>query len=34
MITLERNLICPKDSVYFKIPINETLKEEKKKKSL
>ena len=29
MITLERNLICPKDAVYFKIPINETLKEEK-----
>ena len=29
MITLERNLICPKDSVYFKIPINEALKEEK-----
>ena len=29
MITLERNLILPKDSVYFKISINETLKEEK-----
>ena len=29
MITLERNLICPKDSVYFKIPINEHEKEEK-----
>ena len=29
MITLERNLTCPKDSVYFKKPINVTLKEEK-----
>ena len=29
MITMERNLIRPKDSVYFKISINETLKEEK-----
>ena len=29
MITLDRNLIRPKDSVYFKISINETLKEEK-----
>ena len=29
MITLVRNLIRPKNSVYFKIPINETLKEEK-----
>ena len=29
MITLELNLIRPKDSVYFKISINETLKEEK-----
>ena len=29
MITSERNLIRPKDSVYFKISINETLKEEK-----
>ena len=29
MITLERNLIRPKGSVYFKISINETLKEEK-----
>ena len=29
MITFERNLIRPKDSVYFKISINETLKEEK-----
>ena len=29
MITLERNLIRTKDSVYFKISINETLKEEK-----
>ena len=28
MITLERNLIRPKDSVYFKISINETIKEE------